>query len=86
VTEHLLPDFVIVAYLKSAEQIFFRFMAWCLDISTAIVLENLSLAFQHFSWSTAGELAQAATHPSSVWEVPSPNPGDENLCPYCWFS
>jgi len=66
-TEYLLRDFVIVAYLKSVEQILSRFVACCLDISTAILLENLSLDFQQFSWSTASKLTQALTHLSSIW-------------------
>lgn len=66
-TGHLLRDFVIVAYLKSVEQILSRFMECCLDISIAIVLENLCLDFQQFPWSNASKLTQALTHLSSIW-------------------
>lgn len=81
-TEHLLRDFVIVAYPEFVGQILSRFMACCLEISTTIVLENFSLDFQNFSWSTARKLTQALTHLTCIWEVRSSNLGDENGCPY----
>jgi hypothetical protein len=82
VTENLLRDFVIVAYLKSVEQILSRSMACSLDIWIAILLENVRLDFQHFLWSTASTLTQALTLLTSVWDVPSSNLGGENGCPF----